>query len=78
MDKLQKNSFWFDRKDDGFTIQEEDEYEEQENSNINYSTMALIEKLSTEVDLKDKLEKVIHILSSIKKDFWSLELILFI
>jgi hypothetical protein len=35
----------------------------------NASTMAIIEKLQGEGDLKRKLEKVIHILSSIKNDF---------
>lgn len=33
------------------------------------STIALIEKIQGDKELKKKLEKVIHILSSIKNDF---------
>lgn len=40
------------------------------------STLALIEKIQGDSDLKKKLEKVISILSSIKNDFNWLKLIL--
>lgn len=47
----------------------EDEQEVDGQSSLNYSALALIEKLSKDVSLRKKLDKVIHILSSIKHDF---------
>jgi hypothetical protein len=51
-------------------IEVEDERDEMDHTSINTrSTLALIEKIQGDNDLKKKLEKVIYILSSIKNDF---------
>jgi hypothetical protein len=49
-------------------LEVEDEREEMDSINTR-STLALIERIQGDGDLKRKLEKVIHILSSIKNDF---------
>jgi len=72
-EQLKKEAFGFlkgplmRRPGQDHTILEVEEEEKEEQSN-NSSTIALLEKLSTDADLRKKLDKVIHILSSIKED----------